>query len=187
MNENVIKFYKDLGLMDDNMYKYLKECVHFISEDAKDCLPYVGCFTKEKDGVLKNIHVTLPCGDSLETTCVQVHEIGHFIDLYSYLDKPFEAYSGIEIFPIAMERIFFEKTGDPELIEWFNNYQKGLIDDILTSNQNEHLLGLLHHFDYVDQYRETGYLPKILDFSLYQNANPKSILNEKAKSLLKNF
>ena len=187
MNEEVIQFYKDLGLMNDQMLECLKGCVHFISEDSKDCLHDVGCFTKEKDGILKDIRVTLPYGDSLETTCVQVHEIGHFVDLYSYLGKPYEDYSGIEIFPIAMERIFIERTGDPEIIEWFNNYQKGLIDAILTSNQNEHLLGLLHHFDYVDQYRETGYLPKILNFTLSQNANPKSILNEKAKSLLKNF
>jgi len=187
MNKNVIEFYKNLGFLDDEMLKYLENCVHFVSEDTKDRFHYIGCFTKEKDGVLKAINIFLPYGESLETTCIQVHEMAHFIDLYSYLDKPFETYSGIEIFPIAMERIFVEKTGDPELMKWFNNYQKGLIDDMLTSNQDEHILGLLQHFDYVEQYHESGYLPRVLDFTLSKNADPKSILNEKAKSLLKNF
>ena len=66
MNENVIKFYKDLGLMDDKMEEYLNKRIHFIFEDEKDCLAFVGCFPIEKDGLLKDIRVSIPYGEKLK-------------------------------------------------------------------------------------------------------------------------
>ena len=196
MKEEVIKFYKDLGLMNDKMYNYLMNIVKFVREDDELGMSFVGCYTATRlsDRKLEKIKVFIPYGESLKTTCIQVHEIAHFIDAYSYLEKPYEDYFGREIFPIAMERIFFEKINNPELMDWFNSYQKELIDNVLTFNtdnyelkkmQQEHILGFLHHFDYVDFYNNDGTLPQILDFKVFNNIDIKEELDKKAKVLLK--
>ena len=194
MNEEVIKFYKDLSLMNDEMYEYLKKCVEFVREDDPMGMSFVGCYTKgsSSDGKLEKIKLFIPKGESLRTTCIQVHEIGHFIDSYSYLGKEYEYYSGREIFPIAMERIFFENTNNSELLEWFNDYQKELIDHVLefkttdyyqAETRDEHILGFLHHFDYVDFYHKTNSLPQILSFNTYKNTNIKEELIKKLNFL----
>lgn len=185
MNDKILKFYEDLGLINNKMIKYFDKNSTYVDINEKDNISFIGCLLKEKDGILKKIKIILPKGNTLEETLMQVHEVGHFIDAYKYLGMEYKEDISCEIFPIAMERIFIEDSHDLELISWFNNYQYKLIKKALKENNEKNIIGFLNHFDYVDLYRKVYSLPEIINFKTYNFINPKEELKEKAKILRK--
>ena len=187
MNESVLKFYRQLGLLTPPMESYLKDRITLIDEKYETHMSFIGTYSTVVDGVLKELKVIIPKGDSFQIYCMQVHEVGHFIQKYPYLGKPIERHCGNEIFPIAMERLFIEQSEDSKLISWFNQYQYDLMEKALEHKHQENCLGFLHHFEYLELCKETNSFPELIDFKISDQNYLFEELKEKAKGLQKSI
>ena len=187
MDKRVRNFYESLGYTDPKMYDYFDRHVTYANMDSSnDNSIFVGCFYNSSGNILSSIHTVLPYGKDLKYLSQQVHEVAHFISLYPYLNKNFDDSAsalGMEIFPIAMERLFAEKTNDPAYLEWFNNYQKEIINQTIKSNSDSHIIGFLNHWDYLEFYRETNILPELIDYKINTSIDLKKELSKKVKDV----
>ena len=168
MDKRVREFYESLGYTNPKMYDYFDEHVGYANMDGvNDNSVFVGCFYNLFGARVSKIHTVLPYGKDIKYLSQQVHEVAHFITLYPYLNKDLDFdidSQGCEIFPIAMERLFAEKSNDPDYLEWFNEYQKNLMEKAIEKNRTIDIIGFLNHYDYLGFYKENNSFPKLISF-----------------------
>ena len=190
MDKRVREFYESLGYTDNAMYDYFKNHVTYVNMDGNnENMVFVGCFYNSDGDKLSKIHVVIPHGNDIKYLSQQVHEVAHFISLYPYLNNSFndrEFTSGSEIFPIAMERLFAEKSNDSGYMEWFNMYQRLLIEQSIKRNDTNHMIGFLNHWDYLEFYRDNGILPELISFSSNDSLDVAKELRKKINTSKQN-
>jgi hypothetical protein len=81
--EQVIEFFKEQGLYDENFFIYIKDKVKVLPYDVS--LSWFGCFPILKDNIIVDLRLSVPEIVTEQNLLVNIHEYYHAYELYNEL------------------------------------------------------------------------------------------------------
>ena len=86
--EQVINFFKEQNIYDEQFFEYVKTRVHVLPYDIS--LDWFGCFPILKDDIIVDLRVVVPEIVTEKNLLVNLHEFYHAYELYGELGTIYE-------------------------------------------------------------------------------------------------
>ena len=137
VHSNVINFFKEHNLYDEEMFKYLGKYTFHFDYNMKENRIFTGCGPcVDKNGILRKVYVSVPFVIDDITTIINIHEYTHAIEFYYDIGKKFKKDKYVEVLPMMFELIYIREHYSKELEDYEN-----FLNSCISRNNTNYILG----------------------------------------------